>query len=633
MPVPRDRTTRSERQRIRRGSVAAGVDGGLGGEEDAGGGAAAGLRVADEFDGTAVFDEDALRDPQAEAGAAFALGGEEGLEEVFADLGGDSGPVIDDFDDGPAFHPVYGGGNAGALRADADGNRAALAGGLGGVGDEVGEDLAELGGEPVDGDLGREVGGDGDAERVEAALHQQQQVVEHVLEVDWDGRLGLAIEAEHGAADLGDAGELGLCDVEEMLGFSIVGIVAEEVEQVGDGVERIVDLVGDGGGEASGDGKLLVGEQGGAGPALHGDVAEDHDDAGEFAFGAADGRAGVVDGDLGAVFADEDGVVGDADDAIGALDLGDRVIDGLAGCFVDDVEDLLDGAAARLGLDPSSKFLGNRVHHQDFSVGVAGDDSITDGGEGGAQILLGVEELLGAEALEVEGFLELGGDGFEALLGEQADEQANGQCERDEYHVDIAGLATPLRNAVAAPLLGGGHDGVELSPHGIHSGPAGEVEVVVRLVATGGYGCDDLFGKGLMPEPMFFDELLQGLQLLRFGGGLQLGDGLLHGGFGVVVGPQKTGVGGDLVSAQAGLFVDDKFFDQGRLRDVAVGILDQADGEVRPLDLPDEYAGEDKTRDDGKNQDLPEGSSESYKLQRCRLSSGYCDPSVFPDIL
>ena len=43
---------------------------------------------------------------------------------------------------------------------------------------------------------------------------------------------------------------------------------------------------------------------------------------------------------------------------------------------------------------------------------------------------------------------------------------------------------------------------------------------IVRLVATGGYGCDDLFGKGLMPEPMLFDELLQGLQLLRFGGRL-----------------------------------------------------------------------------------------------------------------
>ena len=88
----------------------------------------------------------------------------------------------------------------------------------------------------------------------------------------------------------------------------------------------------------------------------------------------------------------------------------------------------LDGAAARLGFEPSGKFLGNRVHHLDLSVGVAGDDSVADGGEGGAQVLLGVEELLGAEALQVEGFLEGGGDGFEAVAGEQADEQADGQC-------------------------------------------------------------------------------------------------------------------------------------------------------------------------------------------------------------
>src|ERR1035441_9245796 len=71
-----------------------------------------------------------------------------------------------------------------------------------------------------------------------------------------------------------------------------------QVEEVGDRVERIVNLVGDGGGEASGDGELLVGEQGGAGAALHGDVAEDHDDAGEFAGLVADGRSAVVDGEL-----------------------------------------------------------------------------------------------------------------------------------------------------------------------------------------------------------------------------------------------------------------------------------------------------------------------------------------------
>ena len=49
------------------------------------------------------------------------------------------------------------------------------------------------------------------------------------------------------------------------LASSVFGVVLQEVEEVGDGVEGVVDLVGDGGGEASGDGELLVGEQGGAG--------------------------------------------------------------------------------------------------------------------------------------------------------------------------------------------------------------------------------------------------------------------------------------------------------------------------------------------------------------------------------
>ena len=123
-------------------------------------------------------------------------------------------------------------------------------------------------------------------------------------------------------------------------GFCVLGVVLEEIEEVGDRVERIVNLVGDGGGEASGDGELLVGEQGGAGAALHGDVAEDHDDAGEFAGLVADGRSAVVDGDLRAILANKDGVVGDADDEVEALDLGDGVFNGQAGGLVDDVEDL-----------------------------------------------------------------------------------------------------------------------------------------------------------------------------------------------------------------------------------------------------------------------------------------------------
>ena len=87
--------------------VAAGGDDGFGGEEDGGGGSSVGaIDAAFELNRAGVFADDALRDPQAEAGAAFALGGEEGLEEVVADFGGDSGTVIGNLDDGSGFQPM-----------------------------------------------------------------------------------------------------------------------------------------------------------------------------------------------------------------------------------------------------------------------------------------------------------------------------------------------------------------------------------------------------------------------------------------------------------------------------------------------------------------------------------------------
>ena len=329
------------------------------------------------------------------------------------------------------------------LGRDADGDVAALAGGLGGVGDEVGEDLAQLGGESLDGDLGGEIGGDGDAEDLEAALHEQQQVVEHLLEVDADGRLGFAIEAEHGAADLGDAGQLGMGHLEELFGLFLLGFMLQEVEEVGNGVEGVVDLVGDGGGEASGDGELLVGQQGGAGFDFEGDVAEDHDDAGDLAGRVADGGSAVVDGEFGAVLAHQGGVVGDGDDALQALHLDDGIFDGLAGDLVDDVEDLIEREVACLGLGPSGEFLGDGVHHLDAAFGVACDDSVADGGKRGAQVLLGLEELFGAAALQVDGAAECGVGGLHAAARVESDEQADGQREPNEQEQQMAGLPAP----------------------------------------------------------------------------------------------------------------------------------------------------------------------------------------------
>ena len=86
--------------------VAAGIDDWVGGKEDRGDGASIGaFGLAAQLDGASMFADDALGDPEAEAGAAFALGGEEGHEEVLAVFGEDARAVVGNLDDGSGFEP------------------------------------------------------------------------------------------------------------------------------------------------------------------------------------------------------------------------------------------------------------------------------------------------------------------------------------------------------------------------------------------------------------------------------------------------------------------------------------------------------------------------------------------------
>ena len=102
-----------------------------------------------------------------------------------------------------------------------------------------------------------------------------------------------------------------------------------------------------------------------------------------------------------------------------------------------------------------------------------------------------------------------------------------------------------------------------------------------------------------MPGLVLLDELLEVFPLSPWlEHGLELGDGLLHGGFGVVVGLQKARVGGNLIAAQAGLFVNNELFDQGCEGDSLVGVLDEADRGDGPADLPDEDAGQQEAGND-----------------------------------
>jgi hypothetical protein len=197
-----------------------------------------------------------------------------------------------------------------------------------------------------------------------------------------------------------------------------------------------------------------------------------HNDAGDLAEGVADGRAAVVDGELGAVLAQQDGVLGDADDALEALHLGDGIFDGQMGGLVDDVEDLVERKVAGLGLSPSGEFLGDQVHHLDAAFGVACDDAIAYGGKRGAQVLLGLEEIFGTAALQVDGVAKCGVGGLQTSAREEADHEADGQRQCDEKQEKMAGLPAPQGDAVLAALLGCGDDGLEAVAHGVHAGHA-----------------------------------------------------------------------------------------------------------------------------------------------------------------
>ena len=322
-----------------------------------------------------------------------------------------------------------------------------------------------------------------------------------------------------------------------------------------------------------------------------------------------------------------------------ALHLGDGIFDGQAGGLVDDVEDLVERAVLGLGLGPSGEFLGDRVHHLDAAFGVACDDSIADGGKRGAQMLLGEEELFGAAALEVDRAAEGCVGGLQATSGEEADEEADGQGKQDEEDEEMAGLLAPLGDAVGPALLGLLDDIVHERAHGVHADPAGDVEVVVVLLADGGDAGDHRFSEGLMPAPVLIEELVEALCLIGPGDGLQLGDVPLHGCFCVALGLKEAGIVGDLVSAQSGLLVDDQFLDADCQGDGTVGFLDEADGGVGPADLPDEDAGQHEAGDDGQKQDLPEGSFESFELQafssffpllRCMNLLRHFDVSIHP---
>jgi hypothetical protein len=77
-------------------------------------------------------------------------------------------------------------------------------------------------------------------------------------EVDVDGAGGITIKTEGLLGDQGDSGELDVGGFEQVLdGCGDAGVGFGQIDEIGDSFERVVDLVGDGGGEATGGGQFF----------------------------------------------------------------------------------------------------------------------------------------------------------------------------------------------------------------------------------------------------------------------------------------------------------------------------------------------------------------------------------------
>src|SRR6266436_6635575 len=207
-----------------------------------------GVLVAAEGEAALVTSDDAGGDPETEAGAVEVLGGVEGLEE--AGLHG-GGHAVASVGDGNAYARTalrtLGGIVRGVVGADED--AAALAHGIDGVGDEIVEDLADIVFKTQNGRRGGIGGLDLDAGVGETALVEVDDGVDEFCSADVRGAHGLAMEAECLGGDLADAGELVLrgLDVAADAFGEFLGQI-DEVEEVRDGLEWIVNFVGDGAG-------------------------------------------------------------------------------------------------------------------------------------------------------------------------------------------------------------------------------------------------------------------------------------------------------------------------------------------------------------------------------------------------
>ena len=214
------------------------------------------LRRADRQLSLVPFD-DAGGDPQAQTGAVQILGGEEGLEDP---PDGGVAHAVAGIGDGDAHAgPFVSARPAQVSIVRAQQQPAARAHGVDGIRDQVVEHLANVVLEAEHPGPGAVVDLDPDVRVGEASRVEPDDCVDQIAGPDQRGRDRLAMEAQGLGGDLRDARQLRLRHVDVHLqGLGQRRVERDEVEQVGDGFERIVDLMRDGARQTADGGQLLA---------------------------------------------------------------------------------------------------------------------------------------------------------------------------------------------------------------------------------------------------------------------------------------------------------------------------------------------------------------------------------------
>lgn len=190
---------------------------------------------------------DAFGERQAEAIAVVQLGGEEGLEDFFAEFFGDAGPVVGDNE--LDF--------IGTL-AQAKIQGAVERQGVHGVDNEIGDDLEDLAAMNFGDDAFGQVFDEVNFLLVNAALVDANGGFSERDQVGHAGRGGRLREAERLLRDFAEEADLlvGQYQISADIGEN-VWFGEREIDQVADGLERIADFVHQLQGELAGGGALL----------------------------------------------------------------------------------------------------------------------------------------------------------------------------------------------------------------------------------------------------------------------------------------------------------------------------------------------------------------------------------------